>query len=71
MALFNAPLSDPHHADHAVQCALAMQKRLSELNAGWAERGLPSLASGVGINTGEMIAGNVGAESIRSYTVTT
>ncbi len=69
MALFNAPLSDPMHADHAVQCGIAMQKRLAELNVGWAERGLPPLASGVGINTGEMIAGNVGAESIRSYTV--
>jgi adenylate cyclase len=69
MALFNAPLSDPLHADHAVQCALGMQKRLAELNVEWSERGLPSLASGVGINSGEMIAGNVGAESIRSYTV--
>jgi len=69
MALFNAPLDDPMHADHAVQCGLAMQRQLAELNADWAERGMPQLASGVGINTGEMIAGNVGAESIRSYTV--
>ncbi len=69
MALFNAPLPDPDHADHAVQCALAMQKRLAELNQGWKERGMPQLACGVGINSGEMIAGNVGAETIRSYTV--
>lgn len=69
MALFNAPLPDPDHADHAVQCALAMQKRLAELNEGWKERGMPQLACGVGINSGEMIAGNVGAETIRSYTV--
>lgn len=69
MALFNAPLPDAQHADHAVQCALAMQRRLAELNRNWAQRGMPALACGVGINTGDMIAGNVGAESIRSYTV--
>jgi adenylate cyclase len=69
MALFGAPLPDEHHADHAVQCAVAMQKRLRQLNDAWKEQGLPQLACGVGINTGEMIAGNVGAETIFSYTV--
>lgn len=69
MALFNAPVGDTEHADHAIQCALAMQKRLGELNVKWKERGLPALACGVGVNTGEMIAGNVGAETIQSYTV--
>ncbi len=69
MALFNAPVGDREHADHAVQCALAMQKRLGELNEKWKERGLPALACGVGVNSGEMIAGNVGAETIQSYTV--
>jgi adenylate cyclase len=69
MALFNAPLDDDLHADHAVQCAIAMQRRLAELNQDWKARGLPELASGVGINTGEVIAGNVGSESIQSYTV--
>ncbi len=69
MALFNAPLPDPEHADHAVQCAIAMQRRIDELNRGWRERGLPALACGIGINSGDMIAGNVGAQTIRSYTV--
>ncbi len=69
MALFNAPVGDADHADHALQCALAMQSRLGELNERWREGGLPALACGVGINTGEMIAGNVGAETIQSYTV--
>jgi len=39
MALFNAPLEDPDHADHAVEMALAMLKGLSELNAKWAKEG--------------------------------
>lgn len=69
MALFSAPLHDPDHADHAVQCALAMRRELNELNRDWEARGLPTLQFGVGINSGEMVAGNVGSASIRSYTV--
>jgi adenylate cyclase len=69
MALFGAPLDDPDHAEHAVQAALAMLKELEELNRGWAAEGRPTLAIGVGINTGDMVAGNIGSESIMSYTV--
>ena len=69
MALFGAPLDDPDHAEHAVQAALAMLKELDELNRGWAAEGRPTLAIGVGVNTGDMVAGNIGSESIMSYTV--
>jgi adenylate cyclase len=69
MALFGAPLDDPDHAEHAVQAALAMLRELEELNRGWAAEGRPTLAIGVGVNTGEMVAGNIGSESIMSYTV--
>ena len=69
MALFGAPLDDPGHAEHAVQAALAMLKELEELNRGWAAEGRPTLAIGVGVNTGEMVAGNIGSEAIMSYTV--
>jgi adenylate cyclase len=69
MALFGAPLDDPDHAEHAVQAARAMLRELEALNRGWAAEGRPTLAIGVGINTGEMVAGNIGSESIMSYTV--
>jgi adenylate cyclase len=69
MALFGAPVSDPHHADCAVQAALHMMRALDELNARWTREGRPRLAIGVGINSGEMIVGNVGSEQIMSYTV--
>jgi adenylate cyclase len=69
MALFGAPLDDPDHAEHAVQAALAMLKELGELNRRWAADGRPTLAIGVGVNTGDMVAGNIGSESIMSYTV--
>lgn len=69
MALFGAPLDDPDHADHAVETALAMSAALDALNARWAVEGRPTLDIGIGINTGEMVAGNIGSESIMSYTV--
>jgi adenylate cyclase len=69
MALFSAPLDDPDHADHAVQAAMAMIEELARLNSQWAADGLPTLDIGIGINTGDMVAGNLGSESIMSYTV--
>lgn len=69
MGLFGAPMSDPRHADHAVAAALAMVARLDELNADWTARGMLPLDIGIGINSGEMIAGNIGSDQIMSYTV--
>lgn len=69
MALFGAPVEDADHADHAVQAALDMLSALDRLNERWAGEGRPRLAIGVGVNSGEMVAGNVGSEQIMSYTV--
>jgi adenylate cyclase len=69
MALFGAPLEDADHADHAVQTALAMSAGLAELNREWMAAGRPPLDIGIGINTGDMVAGNLGSEDIMSYTV--
>jgi adenylate cyclase len=69
MGLFGAPLDDPDHADHAVQAALAMTRALDELNREWAAAGRPVLDIGIGISTGDMVAGNIGSQAIMSYTV--
>jgi adenylate cyclase len=69
MALFGAPLDDPQHADHAVEAALDMIAALGELNTQWKSEGRAELDIGIGINTGPMIAGNIGSEAIMSYTV--
>jgi adenylate cyclase len=69
MALFGAPLEDPDHAEHAVEAALDMRRELAALNREWAARGWPELDIGIGINTGEMVAGNIGSSAIMSYTV--
>ena len=52
-----------------MQTALAMIKTLHEMNAGGRREGKPQLDIGIGINTGDMIAGNIGSETIMSYTV--
>jgi adenylate cyclase len=69
MGLFNAPVLDPDHADHAVQMALSMLRELERLNEHWRSQGRPGFDIGIGINTGEMIVGNVGSERTLSYTV--
>ncbi|MEP7118086.1 MAG: adenylate/guanylate cyclase domain-containing protein [Acidobacteriota bacterium] len=69
MALYGAPLDDADHADHAVQTALAMVRELQQLNRLWAVEGRAALDIGIGVNTGEMIAGNIGSDTIMSYTV--
>ena len=69
MALYGAPIEDEQHADHAVTSAVAMVEELRLLNARWAAEGRPQLDIGIGINSGEMVAGNIGSDTIMSYTV--
>ena len=69
MALFGAPVDDPDHAEHAVAAAVDMVKELRELNRKWAAAGEVELDIGIGVNSGDMIAGNIGSSSIMSYTV--
>jgi adenylate cyclase len=69
MGLFGAPLDDPKHADHAVATALEMIQELERLNVKWRSEGRTPLGIGIGINSGPMIAGNIGAPNAMSYTV--
>jgi adenylate cyclase len=69
MGLFGAPLDDPRHADHAVAAAREMVAELARLNERWTADGRPTVDIGIGINTGEMVVGNIGSEAIMSYTV--
>lgn len=62
VAFWGAPLDQPDHVALALKCALHMRKRLAELQEDWKARGLPALDSGIGINTGEVLVGNIGAE---------
>jgi len=69
MAFWGSPLADPNHPVNAVKSAWKILGELKKLNVGWAARGLPEIKMGIGINTGEMVVGNIGSESRFNYTV--
>ena len=69
MAFWGAPLDDPEHARHAVAAALAMRARLPALHAEMASHGWPALAIHIGINTGQVVVGDMGSRHRRAYTV--
>lgn len=70
LAFWGAPEIQDNHAGLAVKCALHMVKKLEELQRKWRAEGKPVLDCGIGINTGEVIVGNIGAERKKmDYTV--
>ena len=68
MALFNAPLNVPDHAERACRAAVRMMGELGRLNALFAERGMNTIDIGIGINTGPAVVGNMGADIRFDYT---
>jgi adenylate cyclase len=69
MAVWGAPVACENHAAQACSAALAMGRRLRERQQEWIDRGWPRIAAGIGLNTGEMVAGNMGSHHHLSYTV--
>jgi len=69
MALWGAPIGHADDADRAMQCALDQLDTLEKMNAKWAESGRKPLAIGIGINFGEVFAGNIGSNRRLEYTV--
>jgi adenylate cyclase len=68
VALFGAPMPMGDHARRAVCTALEMQQAHQELMAGWVKAGHEAVPIGIGINSGEMIVGNIGCQRQMDYT---
>jgi adenylate cyclase len=68
-AVFGVPIEQPGHADRAVRAAMEMRKSLDNLNDQRAGQGKPSLRHGIGICTGQVLAGITGSENRQSYTL--
>ena len=69
LAIFGVPIRQPDHALRAVRAAWQMTRALGEFNAEQLSLGLPALSIGVGIASGEVVAGNVGGKARLEYTV--
>jgi adenylate cyclase len=69
LALFGAPVSDGHDADHAIAAALEMKAAIGSINDYFSEELVKPLASGISIHTGEAVVGNIGFEKKMDYTV--
>jgi adenylate cyclase len=69
MAVFGAPVPQPDDALHAVKAALDMRARLLKINERFKERGLPELRTGIGLHSGQVVAGNMGHAERMEYTV--
>jgi adenylate cyclase len=67
LVLFGAPRAMPDAAERAVLCAIDMQKAMPDLNRGNVALGLPELRMGIGINSGELVVGNIGSEQRKKY----
>ncbi len=69
MALWGAPIAHTDDPDRALEAAIAMQRAIAELNARWVAAGRPEIGVGIGINHGEVFAGNIGSHRRLEYTV--
>jgi adenylate cyclase len=69
MAVFGAPVSKADDALRAVRAAVKMRAALAHLNERLAARGIAPLRTGIGIHTGEVVAGNIGSDRRLEYTV--
>jgi class 3 adenylate cyclase/uncharacterized protein YggT (Ycf19 family) len=69
LTFFGAPVKYGDSPARAVACALAMQLGMEEVNRKNKEKGLPPLHMGIGINTGDVIVGNIGSKERAKYGV--
>ena len=69
MAFWGAPLPDENHAEHAVSAAIQIKQSAEQLNYKFRQRGWPTMALSIGINTGVMRVGDMGSNIRRAYTV--
>lgn len=69
MAFFNAPVDIKYHADAACKSALEMLERLHLLNQTLKLEGITPISIGIGINSAEVVVGNMGSDNRFNYTV--
>ncbi|HBV95605.1 MAG TPA: hypothetical protein DEF36_00945 [Desulfotomaculum sp.] len=69
LAIFGAPVSTEDHAALAVACCIEMQQAMGKVNQWNFENGFSEMEMGIGINTGQVVVGNIGSERRTKYGV--
>ena len=69
MVIFGAPRPLEKHAQYGISCAIAMQQAMEQVNAYNSEHGFPAVEMGIGINTGDVVVGNIGSDRRAKYGV--
>lgn len=67
MVVFGAPAPLEDHAGRGLACAVAMQLGMEKINAWNTANGYPEIEMGIGINTGQVVVGNIGSEKRTKY----
>jgi adenylate cyclase len=67
--MFGTPIEQEDDAQRAVACAIAMQLAMEKINSKLAQKSLPNLEMGIGLHTGDVVAGNIGSQKRAKYTV--
>jgi len=68
MVIFGAPIASDDIAAQAIACAIAIQQAIARTNQVNREEDLPLIRAGVGVNTGEVVVGNIGSKQRATYT---
>lgn len=69
LVLFGAPTKREDDVERAVACAIEMQLMMPLVNQQMSEWNMPQLEMGIGINTGDIVVGNIGSEHRTKYGV--
>lgn len=69
LAVFGAPISDINNHENAVSAALDIIDSLTQVNQKYAEKLGSEISVGIGINSGEVVAGNIGTDDFMEYSV--
>ncbi|MFC2061637.1 CHASE2 domain-containing protein [Elusimicrobiota bacterium] len=69
MAVWGAPVEQKNHAELAMRAAIEMQEKLTELQEQWEKEGKKKIYVGMGLNTGDVVVGNMGSDQFADYTV--
>jgi adenylate cyclase len=68
LVFFGAPIRDDNATEHAVAAAIELQLAMNDLNADHRAQGLPELALGIGVHSGEVVVGTIGSRRRQKYT---